>query len=98
MRKTANREAWSVWVQEQSASGLSIRAWCAREGLTVSAFQYWRKCVSTPSAPTTKLIALPELGRQGEPALEVRTPQGYVIRIASQTQLGWLGGLLEVLR
>ncbi len=97
MKKAANREAWSAWVQEQSASGMSIRAWCAKEGVTVSAFQYWRKCVSTPSAPTT-LIALPEIGRPGEPALELRTPQGYVIRIASQAQLGLLGGVLEVLR
>ncbi len=43
----------------------------------------------------TKLIALPHVGRQEDRALEVQTPDGYVIRIGSQAQVGWLGSLLE---
>lgn len=29
--------------------------------------------------------------------LELQTPHGYIIRLTSQAQVGWLGGLLAVL-
>lgn len=98
MQRESNQQVWSARVREQSASGLGIRAWCVREGLTEPTFHYWRKRVAAPSRPATKLIALPIAGRQTEPVLEVMTPLGYVIRIASHEQLGWVKGLLEVLR
>lgn len=98
MQRELNQQVWSARVQEQSASGLGIRAWCMREGLTESTFHYWRKRLAAPAQPTTTLIALPSVGREVEPVLEVMTPLGYVIRIASQEQLGWIKGLLEVLR
>jgi hypothetical protein len=98
MQKESNQQLWSARVQEQASSGLGIQAWCAREGLTPSAFHYWRKRLATPARAATTLIALPCVGRQAEAVLEVLTPSGYVIRIASQEQLGWAKGLLEVLR
>jgi hypothetical protein len=67
------------------------------EGLTESTFHYWRKCVSAPANQPTALITLPTLDRQAE-ALEMMTPLGYVIRISSVEQLGWVKSLLEVLR
>jgi small-conductance mechanosensitive channel len=98
MQRELNQQLWSARLQEQAASGLGIQAWCVREGLTASAFHYWRKRLVAPMRPATTLIALPSVGRQTEPVLEVMTPLGYVIRIASQEQLGWAKGLLEVLR
>lgn len=97
MQKESNLQLWSARVQEQAVSGLTIKAWCVREGLTGSAFHYWRKRLAAPSQPAPTLIALPSLGRQ-EPCLEVMTPLGYVIRIASREQLGWVKCLLEELR
>lgn len=98
MQRESNQHLWSARVQEQAASGLGIQAWCAREGLTASAFHYWRKRLAMSSQTATTLIALPSVGVRAEPMLEVMTPSGYVIRIASQEQLGWAKGLLEVLR
>lgn len=98
MQKESKQQVWSARVQEQAESGLGIRAWCVREGLTESTFHYWRKRVSAPAHRPTALIALPELGRQEASALEMMTPLGYVIRISSAEQLGWVKGLLEVLR
>lgn len=43
-------------------------------------------------------IALPSVGQQAEQHLEVMTPLGYVIRIASREPLGLVKDLLEVLR
>lgn len=98
MQRESNQHVWSARLQEQAASGLRIQAWCVREGLTASAFHYWRKRLATPPQPATTLIALPSVGARAAPVLEVMTPAGYVIRIACQEQLGLAKGLLEVLR
>lgn len=98
MQIESQQQVWSARVREQAGSGLGIRAWCVREGLTESTFHYWRKRVSAPSHRPPTLIALPELGRQEASALEMMTPLGYVIRISSAEQLGWVKGLLEALR
>jgi hypothetical protein len=57
-----------------------------------------RKSMAEVAAPTTRLIALPLPGRSSETQLELATPQGDVTRISSQTQVDWLGGVLEPLR
>ena len=98
MQRESNQQLWSARVQEQAVSGLGIQAWCAREGLTASAFHYWRKRLAMPSQTATTLIALPSVGVRAEPMLEVMTPSGYVIRIASEEQLGWVRSLLEAIR
>ena len=97
MRNESTRQAWMVRLQEQANSGLGIRPWCVREGLTEASFHYWRKRLALVSA-TTKLIALPMVAGHPEPMLELRTPHGYVIRLSNQEQVRWLGGVLEALR
>lgn len=98
MRNETTRQAWEVRLGEQAASGLGIKTWCEREGLSASSFHYWRKQLAPESAAPTRLIALPMLGSQAESVLELCTPQGYLIRLSSREQVGWLGGVLEALR
>jgi hypothetical protein len=97
MRNESTRQAWTVRLQEQANSGLSIRPWCVREGVTEASFRYWRKRLASPST-TTKLIAMPMLAGHPEPMLELCTPHGYVIRLSHREQVRWLGGVLEALR
>lgn len=98
MQTESKQQVWSARLQEQSASGLGIRAWCVREGLSEARFHYWRKRLTVPTQPVTNLIAFPFAGQPATHALELETPHGYVIRIASCEQLGWVKGLLEELR
>ena len=98
MQNDTTRQAWEVRLREQAASGLGIKGWCDREGLKASNFHYWRKQLAPASSTPTKLIALPMPGGQAAPALELRTPQGYLIRLSSREQVGWLDGVLAVLR
>ena len=97
MGNESTRQAWIVRLQEQANSGLGIRPWCVREGLGEASFHYWRRRLAPPST-ATKLIALPMAAGHPEPMLELRTPQGYVIRLSHHEQAGWLGGVLEALR
>ena len=97
MRNESTRQAWIIRLQEQANSGLGIRPWCVREGLTEPSFHYWRKRLASP--PTaTKLIALPMVAGYQEPVLELRTPHGYVIRLSHHEQVRWLDGVLAALR
>ncbi|WP_426177739.1 IS66 family insertion sequence element accessory protein TnpA [Massilia sp. TWR1-2-2] len=97
MRNESTRQAWTVRLQEQANSGLGIRPWCVREGLTEASFHYWRKSLAQPST-ATRLIALPMAAGHPEPMLELRTPHGNVIRLSHHEQVRWLGGVLEALR
>ena len=98
MKNEATRDAWSARIQEQARSGLGIRPWCVQEGIKEPSFHYWRKQLSTSASPLTQLIALPFVQRQAEAMLEVQTPHGYVIRLGSEDQIGWLGSVLSALR
>lgn len=97
MQKASREQVWKELLQAQSGSGLTIRAWCVREGVAESRFHYWRKRLAP--TPTAEFIALPVAPpRAAEAALELRTPEGYVIRLSSQAQVDWLGGVLAALR
>jgi hypothetical protein len=98
MQKESREQVWKELLQAQSGSGLTIRAWCVREGVAESRFHYWRMRLAP--APTAEFIALPVAvaPRATEAALELRTPEGYVIRLTSQPQVDWLGGVLAALR
>ena len=97
MQNETTRQAWMVRLQDQASSGMGIRPWCVREGITESSFHYWRKRLASPAA-ATQLIALPMVAGHSDSMLEVRTPHGYVIRLSNQDQVRWLGGVLEALR
>ena len=98
MQAESKQQVWSARIQEQAASGLGIKQWCMREGLNEATFHYWRKRLTVSVQPAPSLIAMPFVGQPGKHALELETPHGYVIRIAGLEQLGWVKGLLEVLR
>jgi putative transposase len=45
-------EQWQAWIDEQTRSGLSQRAFCEQKGLSKSSFQLWkRRLASGTSVP-----------------------------------------------
>lgn len=98
MREETKHSLWSTCLQDHAASGQPIRAWCAVNGVTAATFHYCRKRLSSAAAPSTKLIALPFSSCDGEQAMEVETPTGYVIRLRNHAQLEWLGAVVMALR
>jgi hypothetical protein len=98
MEQADRSQVWTGRFEAQRASGVSIRAWCEREGVSEATFFYWRKRLSAPAQSTTQLIALPLPNGSGEPRLEIQTPDGYVIRIGSAAHCQWLPALLMALR
>ena len=55
MTKQQREMHWGSLLEQQAASGLSVRAWCAREAIGYPAFMYWRRRLARPGveAPLT---------------------------------------------
>jgi hypothetical protein len=52
-RKDPNLESvWRQRLQRQSASGLSISAFCAQEGVSSTSFQTWKRRLAARSLPS----------------------------------------------
>ncbi len=98
MQEESKQAVWTARLREHAESRQPIRSWCALNGVTEASFHYWRKRLTAATSPVTQLIALPFGGSAGEPILELETPHGYVIRLRSQAQVGWLGAVLAALR
>lgn len=87
MSETEKRVAfWRGHWQDWAASGLSQRAYCARHGLSYSAFGYWRNRVKAePAVPTPAFVPVivePSAEAVAAPALEPATPEvGIEIRL-----------------
>ena len=50
---------WRDLLTEQRASGLSIKDWCAKEGVSTFTFYYWRKRISSPPSVAAPVDACP---------------------------------------
>jgi hypothetical protein len=81
-------EEWSRRVREQRESGLSIAAYCRREGLTTSGFDCWRGKLR---GEVSGFVAV---GQQSEAPIAIELRSGAVIRIRDTTTLR---AVLEVL-
>lgn len=98
MEKAQERSAvWRERLRTQQASGLHIAAWCKQEGVSAWSFYAWRKRLAEPE-PCAPLIAVPLSGMVPGSVLELQAPSGYVLRLSSAEQVGWLPAILAAVR
>lgn len=83
-------------LEEQAASGLSKKAFCAQRGIHPAKFYYWQRRLQDPeSCPTTE-AGFTELPMRTFPELEVRLPSGQWIEVRTGSARA-LGLLLEAI-
>jgi hypothetical protein len=87
---------WRERLRAQQASVLSVAAWCRQAGVLAWSVYAWRKRLPPPAA--AKLISVPVVGMTPGPMLEMQTPSGYVLRLSSAEQVGWLPAILAAVR
>lgn len=98
MNHEQQRDAvWRQRLQAQQASGLSVAVWCKQVGVSAWSVYHWRKRLSLPAGAMT-LMSVPLTGMGPGPTLEMQTPGGYVLRLSSAEQLGWLPAILAAVR
>jgi transposase-like protein len=89
------RAFWQLAIDEQKSSGLSVRAFCLREGLSEASFYSWRRRLSEgeSAAGRESSVAFFEVMRPvpapmrpadvaRRVALEVLLPGGLVVRVS----------------
>ena len=86
-----NSESWRKLIAVQSGSGLSVKAYCAREGVSESAYYRWQKLLKAESGQGFSPIELSEAPLCG---LVVDLPGGASLRFSSLPPASYLGVVL----
>jgi hypothetical protein len=99
-RDERKERQWRRWIGEWQTSGLSVRVFCERRGLTVASFYAWRRVLQRRAAEKAafvpvQVVADPVPTRTS--ALEVVLTDGRTVRVAPGFDGATLRQLLSVL-
>src|SRR5581483_8055480 len=85
-RDEEKERQWRHWIGEWQASGLSVRAFCQRRGLTVASFYNWRRVLQRRAAAEPPTFVPVQVVADAVPtqasALEVVLADGRSVRVA----------------
>ncbi len=98
---------WRQRLQRQSTSGLSISAFCAHEGVSLTSFQSWKRRLAARSLPLRPQPPLfvpihldPDPPQPAQPrfqGVEIELPHQVRLRFDSPPEPQWLGLLVAAL-
>ena len=89
-RNVAKEQFWRQVMARRERSGLTVRAFCARERLSEPSFYVWRRelarrdqlAARVTTAPSTPSLFMPiEVVTERHAALEIVLPRGAVLRV-----------------
>ena len=99
-RDERKERQWRRWIGEWQPSGLSVRAFCQRRGLTVASFYAWRRVLRQRAAEKAAFVPV-QVMADAVPAqtsaLEVVLADGRAVRVAPGFDAATLRQLLAVL-
>jgi transposase len=100
VRDERKERQWRRWIGEWQASGLSVRTFCQRRGLTVASFYAWRRVLQRRAAEKSAFVPV-QVVADAVPtqtsALEVVLTDGRTVRVAPGFDAATLRQLLAVL-
>jgi hypothetical protein len=99
-RDERKEQQWRRWIDQWRASGLSVRAFCARHGLATARFYNWRRVLERRAVEEPAFVPV-QVVADGVPtqasALEIVLADGRVVRVAPGFDAATLRRLLAVL-
>ena len=99
-RDERKERQWRRWIGEWQTSGLSVRAFCQRRGLTVTSFYAWRRVLQRRAAEKAAFVPVQVLADavpDRASALEVLLTDGRAVRVTPGFDVATLRQLLAVL-
>jgi hypothetical protein len=97
----AIRQRWQQRLQRIQRSGLTVTAFCAREGVSTASFYTWRRRLQRePDPPVTdkpRIVPVRLVAPATAPLVELLLPSGCVLRLPPECDLAWLRQLLPML-
>ena len=104
MTKDEKAAYWRQQVDGFQASGLSVKNYCAQEGIAVATLHYWRKrfadAVQSQQRVTGTEGFLPVTVapvRSSVPPVEIHLLSGRRLKLTAPMDAGWLHTLVRVL-
>jgi hypothetical protein len=90
------RHLWEQRLQRFARSGLSVAAFCAREGVSSASFYAWRRRLGE-AGPDPRFVPVRVVAAPPAAPVEVVLPSGCVLRLAPGCDTAWLRELFDVL-
>jgi hypothetical protein len=84
-------DLWRQRLQRLERSGLSVVAFCAKEGVSVPSFYAWRRRLQPPAPQATRLVPVRLLPVVAP--VEVLLPAGLVLRLTPGCDLDFVRSL-----
>jgi hypothetical protein len=96
-------EHWTKQIQSWQTSGLSRRAYCEREGLKITTFDYWqsrlrmnKQAAKSEQLGGDRLTLVPvRLVKPNEEGFVLRSPGGWEMHLPSGIDGAWLTEILR---
>jgi transposase len=97
----ATCQRWQERLQRFCRSGLTVPAFCDREGISTASFYAWRRRLQhdspPPAADAPRLVPVRLVTPPASAPVELLLPSGCVLRLSPDCDLAWLRQLLPVL-
>jgi transposase-like protein len=92
------REVWGDILSEHKLSGLSVRAFCQRRGVSEPSLYYWRKRLSERQSVRFALVETNVSQQPQKAPVELILANGDRLQIATGVEAATLRTVLSVLR
>lgn len=92
------REHWTKTVAEQSASGLSVRAFCDERGVCAASFYHWRRRLGSEGGGVSFALVETRPSAHPEVPLELIFTSGERLRISPGADAATLQMVVAALR
>lgn len=97
----AHRQLWQQRLERFQRSGLTVAAFCRREGVSVASLYAWKRRLRdgtshlTPAAP--RLVPVRLVPPPASTPVELVLPSGWLLRFPPGCDPAWLRQLLDLL-
>src|SRR5215475_10864190 len=97
----ASNQRWQQRLRRFRDSGLTVTAFCDREGISAASFYAWRRRLQAGPTPppddAPRLVPVRLVTPPASAPVELLLPSGCVLRLSPDCDLAWLRQLLPVL-
>lgn len=106
-RDMAKEARWRETIEQQVASGLTVRALCQREGLTESSFHAWRRTIAQrdregqPEEEPNEPAFVPVVVTEDVPvrdSIQIELTGGLTVKLPATIATEWLVDLVAKLQ